>query len=575
MPHPPWKLLLLILLLLAVNGDCSLLNAQNTKQAPAPGAAKKSATPAKPVPVEESPLLIEPKTPAGFFKAAVLMHKLARPNLARQYLQKLIDANPDDATLLKMRDAFGPADFLRLNNDKKLRPLSSDLHKRVNALYRKRGADPKFIDRLLQSLMTGSVDDREIAMITLQNTGPIVIPRMLKLAAASKSSLQSANLQEALIRMGTPAVDPLIASLDAPSDKSRIASLAVLARIGGRETVPFLWYSAFSKSQSIGVQTAAKQALSRIYQTPLKTVEQMTPANVAAELKRIAIEHFRRDFKWTVGLDRKVELWSFNTEKQTVERSRVAPTAASLYLGTRFAKQALDLSSENRESQALFLAMALAASADPKWEQPLPTGPGTAHDMALRSGAEVVAAALQISLKNSNASAAIAALVVLRQVAAKGIVIRQSRTQSPLLAALNYPDIRVQMAAATTVLHIDPDSPFRGSHRIVAILARSLNDGGSSRAIVVHANLPKARAIGGFLNDMGFTSQTVQTGRAGFLAAAERGDVDLIVLDTNTIRWSLSQTVANLRADARTAGIPIAVYGPLNLRERILSHLDR
>jgi len=48
-------------------------------------------------------------------------------------------------------------------------------------------------------------------------------------------------------------------------------------------------------------------------------------------------------------------------------------------------------------------------------------------------------------------------------------------------------------------------------------------------------------------------------------------DVELIVLHANTIRWGLSQTIANLRADARTAAIPIAIYGD----EQTQTHIER
>ena len=51
------------------------------------------------------------------FDAVVLMSDLARPNLAYLYLQKLMQANPNDATLLKLRDKHGPAMFLKLSND--------------------------------------------------------------------------------------------------------------------------------------------------------------------------------------------------------------------------------------------------------------------------------------------------------------------------------------------------------------------------------------------------------------------------------------------------------------------------
>ena len=46
-------------------------------------------------------------------------------------------------------------------------------------------------------------------------------------------------------------------------------------------------------------------------------------------------------------------------------------------------------------------------------------------------------------------------------------------------------------------------------------------------------------------------------------------DIEFIALQYNISRWGLSQTIANLRADSRTANIPIIVYGPLRLKNKI------
>ncbi|HLQ43944.1 MAG TPA: hypothetical protein VK137_04380, partial [Planctomycetaceae bacterium] len=43
----------------------------------------------------------------------------------------------------------------------------------------------------------------------------------------------------------------------------------------------------------------------------------------------------------------------------------------------------------------------------------------------------------------------------------------------------------------------------------------------------------------------------------------------LFLIEANVARWELSQTLTNLRADARTAFIPIVVYGNDSLRDRM------
>ena len=98
--------------------------------APAQDAAEETpaAEKSKPTsPLEDNPLLTEPRTPQTLMDAVVLMTDLARPGLARLYLEKLLEANPDVETILKLRDRHGPALFLRLSNDKRLQPESITL----------------------------------------------------------------------------------------------------------------------------------------------------------------------------------------------------------------------------------------------------------------------------------------------------------------------------------------------------------------------------------------------------------------------------------------------------------------
>jgi hypothetical protein len=79
--------------------------------------------------------------------------------------------------------------------------------------------------------------------------------------------------------------------------------------------------------------------------------------------------------------------------------------------------------------------------------------------------------------------------------------------------------------------------------------------------------------IGGFLRDLGYEPIVTLSGREAFRAAAERGDVELVVLHPNVIRWALSETLANLRADSRTAGMPVVIHGPGELEPKMKTHL--
>ena len=120
----------------------------------------------------QSPLLEEPSSPDAMFDSVVLMVELARPLLARQYLDKLMAATPDEATLLRLRDNHGPAIFLRLADLEYLQPNSVRLLERMNAAFRKAASDPIRVDRLIDELQ-GSPAQRDVAVLQLRAGGAL------------------------------------------------------------------------------------------------------------------------------------------------------------------------------------------------------------------------------------------------------------------------------------------------------------------------------------------------------------------------------------------------------------------
>lgn len=524
---------------------------------------------------EESPLLKEPRTPEELFDAVDLMVRLARPRLARRYFEQFMQTNPGNDVLLRIRDKHGPAIFLRLAQMQELRPLSTELLERVNEAFRQQGTDPARLDRLIDDLSRGA-QQREVALLALRSGGAMVVPRLLQRINDPADARQRDLLLYTLTRLGPAVVPPLVAAIDAPRESMRSVALEALGWIGSDDAVPYLWHPAFAPSEPAGVQAAARQALVRILRSSAEEVEAVSAYGVSRELQRVARLHLARRFAWeteeNTGL---VSLWSWSPQADTVALSQVSRETASLHVGSRLARQALELAPERAEAQALFLALALAyewhrAGAD----KPLPVGPGTAHDVALSSGSAVVREALRAAIANAHASAARACLQVLGQIGSRSLLESVEGQRSPLVSALNFPDPWVQFTAADVVLQLEPERRFRGNRRVVEILARTLRDDGVRRAVVVDVNTDRATRVAGLLGQLGYDSLVAPTGQQGFLTAAERMDVELVVLELNTIRWPLSQTVANFRADARTAAIPIAIIGEPERRsavERLVS----
>lgn len=512
---------------------------------------------------EPSPLLTEPKSPEALFDAIVLMLDLDRPVLALKYITQLLAQDPDDATILRIRDKHGPAVFLELSNDERLQPASIQLLERMNEAFRKYAADPSRMDRLISNL-TGTPEEREVAIIQLRSTGKVAIPRMLTLVTASNDSSQRDAMVYAMTRMGSQIIPPLLGALEAPDEGVRTVAIDTLGWLGSLDTVPWLWYQAFGAEQPTGVRQSARQALARILRDDVKRAGDISSYGASAQLQKIATTHFRLEYNWKRNDDgQTTELWSWDVPNNQLTAWNLAPETASLIVGSRFAREALALSPERQELQALYLSLRLAFDAHVAgWDTALPTGPGTAHDLALLAGPEVALHALEYSLKNPNPAAALATLQVLSQIGNRSQLRERSGQASPIIQAMNYPNFRVQFAAASAVLQLDPENSFRGASRIVAILTRALNDTGDAHGLAIDSNEDRAASMAGLLAEMGMAPLQATTGQDGFRIAADRSDIELIVIHAAVVRWGLGQTVVNLRADARTSGIPIIVYGP-------------
>ena len=513
--------------------------------------------------LEPSPLLTEPQDPEALFDAVVLMLDLDRPGLALRYVKQLLAEDPDDATILKMRDKHGPAVFLELSNDERLQPSSITLLDRMNEAFRRYAADPTRMDRLVNNL-TGTPQEREVAIIQLRNTGKAAIPRMLTLVSAAKDAAQKDAIVYAMTRMGAQIIPPLLGALEAPDEGIRTVAIDTLGWLGSHDTVPWLWYPAFGSDQPTGVRQSARQALARILRDDVKRAGDISSYGAASQLQKIATTHFRLEYNWKMNADgATTELWSWSAQQNSLSAWNIAPETASLIVGSRFARQALTLAPERQEVQSLYLSLRLAFDAHVAgWNAGLPTGPGTAHDLALLAGPEIALHALGYSLQNPNPSAALATLQVLGQIGNRAQLRDRFGQASPIIQAMSYPNFRVQFAAASAVLQLDPEKSFRGASRIVSILTRALNDSGDRQGLAIDSNQERGASMAGLLSEMGMAPLQATTGQNGFKIAADRSDIELIVIHAAVVRWGLGQTIVNLRADARTSGIPIVVYGP-------------
>ncbi len=520
----------------------------------------------------DSPLAVEPTTNQDRFETAILMSNLGRNDLAKSYLQQLVDGKLSDDVLLNLRDEFGTVELVRLARTPELLPQAQQLLDQVAAASRRNAMKPERIDKVLKDL-EGSPRIREGAITELDKLGLAAMPRLIQHLGSSESNQTKDQIVYLFSRMGSDIMPALLGGLDTDNTLLKTSLLDSIGVIGKTDDVRRLWYYAYSEQEPKAVNQSARVAISRILYGSDKNVGEVNSMGVTQELMKLAQEHLSGKQNWPTGDDGRTELWVWDPQTSTVVPVSVTPQSASLRNAVTFSRQALSFAPENPDAQALYLASLLSEESyrvGP--EGRLPTGNGSAFNLALTSSAPILEKTAEICMKAGRSQAAEATIRALSLVGDKRLLHTTFENPSPILKGLNTPDPRIQFAAAAAAVEMNPETTFRSASRVVEILAQALNDDGTGKVLVIDPNLDRGRSIAIATR---MSQQLERTGKAGFLAAALQGDIALVMTHVNCIDWELSQTLANFRADVRTAYLPIVIYGPTFMEDDLSLTIQR
>ncbi len=149
---------------------------------------------------------------------------------------------------------------------------------------------------------------------------------------------------------------------------------------------------------------------------------------------------------------------------------------------------------------------------------------------------------------------------------------------SPLANALVHPNRRVQFAALTAVMAIDPSSPYPGSSHVSESLAQFAGSTGERRAIVAMPTNAAASDLAGMLAAHDLVAEATNRGRDAVDIALETSDLEMIFVDMDILVPGIRQVLYELRASGTTGEIPIAILagdGQLEAAERLTEEHDR
>jgi DNA-binding response OmpR family regulator len=382
------------------------------------------------------------------------------------------------------------------------------------------------------------------------------------------------NIIYALQRMDRNIVPPLLAALDMEDPKVKSEIVGILERRAETAAVPFLWHLAASEKNPDYLRTSARNALA-----VLRGEKSLPPAKEM--LTKEAEKYFQHQVRFP---DSEVTVWRWDRDAGRVvpgwppAATTVKRTQAEEYYGLKFAGQALDIDSEYKPAQLVFLSLVLEKAMERAGhDKPLAGKEPNVHDLLTSVNPELVTAVLERALADKNMPVILGAVRAVGQLGEVKAARSNDGSESALVRALNFPNPRVSFAAADALLRLprlpEPEAPRKPgvpgpsvpAVRVVEVLRRAVAAEVAprkARVLVVHNNVGALDEIDKALKAAEFEAVTVRTGKEGLRRLNQAADIDAIFVDWAVPDPPLAHFLGQVRSDVNAGLLPVLVLLP-------------
>jgi CheY-like chemotaxis protein len=563
----------------------------------------------------ESEFYAAPKTAPEFWRAARFEIRTGNYERAAERIKGLLDLNPDSKTLFDLMDKPPPgteggmAPFLRLRNvprwyandklDKEAKARVEELIGKISKAVEAELSNPDRIRRFANAL-AGPPEEAAFALNEIRRSGKAAVPVIATILAEKADDEVRVGILAAIPELGEETVPGFVGYLagadantqadliDALRRRADYRSLPLSAQ---KDPVPTLWYLHGKPASPDAVKTKTRAA---IVAATLEDPERERDPDLRTAHGRLT-DFARRFYEGTSNLPKLqgdetqplhgVWTWDGKALKETM----LTRAGAAEHYGLRYAKWALDLQPDYIPAQKVFLGTAiehhsqragggrsLAATA-PDLHAALATAPFSLLSEILEDSmrarkTSVVVAVVRVIGERTEPKAAQATA---RPVATPKKTGEPDLRPALLVKALDYPDPRVQFAAADALLRA-PGPATHGRHaQIVKILAAAVAadppEGAKQKVLLGDPDPIRADGVAAVFQRVGFDVEVARSGRDLMRRLHQKSDVDLIVLDHHIPDPLLRDLLAQLRGDTWGKTLPILVIAssegitPVNL----------
>jgi len=508
-------------------------------------------------------LQTKPGTPVARTRAAKILADLGRPTLAKGYLQQVLQAQLDQQQLAGLADQLGSAMFVEMSTRSDLAPEGQQLAKAVLTAASRQSQDPKRIAGLISQLQDPSAAVRSGALAGLQKARSAAVGPLISVLADPSRAAEQANARAALVLLGSDALGPLTAILEAPDTRLVAQAIQALADSDARQLTHYLLAPCASEKSQAEVRAAAAAALKRwLGCTP-------TGPEAAEMLAQEARKYFDRKQPLRADSQNRVAVWSWDAAKKQAVAKEYLAEDASRVIAARLAREAYSLAADDDEIRLLHLATLLEAAAYENGpDKPLPGGQGTAMAKVAGFGVGIVEDLLEYALAHDRPVVAAAAVQILGRQGKAEELLFQGAQPAALARAARAADRRLRFAAVEAIIKLQPDGPFAGSSYVPEALRFFAASSGTRRVLIAGPITEASQRLAGYLGELGYDVATAVTGRDLIRRVIASPDYELVLVDARLQRPTVAVLLQQLRHDCRTASLPVGVITPAGCFER-------
>ena len=508
-------------------------------------------------------LASNPTTPAEIFRTAQLLLEAGRPELAKRFLKKLLDAKLDDGQWAALVDEFHTSAFTDLAGRAELRPESEELiHTALSAVNR-RLQDPARIAEQIQRLQDPSPEVRWRAVANLQGAHGAGVNALIGVLADPQRSAEHTAVRAALATMRGDAVGPLADILERAEPELMIQAIQALAQMRATQATVYLFAPALSEECDVQVRGSAREAIVQLMgRLPSKE-------EACRQLSDLARSYFAGKQTMRIDADGRVTIWTWDPASKQCTSRNCAPDDAARAVAARLARAAQSITPGNLQVRTLALAAVLEQTV---YDRGLDKRLDFAKDPVVREIAALdwrtIEGVLAFCLAEHHPAAARAAAEILGRTGKAQDLLQGGSEPSPLVRAVRSPDRRLRMAALEAIVGLQPQSPFPGSSHVLESLACLAASTGGRRALVVSPGSDTLGEWVGALKFRNLTSDSAATGREAVCMALRCPDYELAVIDMATLAPPAEEIVQQLHGDYRTASLRIGLVARAGFHQR-------